>query len=258
MVPMLFRSCAALVSSLLLLTPMLRAKELRPDLPEDIGQLLMLVNQDRADHGIGPLAWSRELAQAAEVHDQQMVRHNDLQHVFTGESDLPIRAGRAGAHFRAVAENIAIGPNPVALEREWMQSVKHRTNILDPRMNIVGIALVRRNGELWAVEDFAQAVENMGSADVERRVIALLSRAGMADASATRDARQTCEMAHGSAGGTRPQFIMRWQGSDLSRLPDVLISKLRTGEYRSAAVGVCGSAQSGQGFTSYHVAVLLY
>jgi hypothetical protein len=51
---------------------------------------------------------------------------------------------------------------------------------------------------------------------------------------------------------------MRWEGSDLSRLPDVLVSKLHSGQYRSAAVGVCDSAQPGQGFTTYKVAVLLY
>jgi hypothetical protein len=80
----------------------------------------------------------------------------------------------------------------------------------------------------------------------------------MRDARATADARQTCEMEHGSAGGSRPRFVMRWEGSDLSRLPDVLVSKLQTGQFRSAAVGVCGGARPGQGFTTYRVAVLLY
>jgi len=218
----------------------------------------MLTNQDRAQQGLGPLEWSPELAHAAETHDQQMVERNDLQHQFAGEPGLATRAGQAGAHFRAVAENIAIGANAAALEREWIHSAKHRENILDPRMNIIGVALVRRNGEWWAVEDFAQAVEGLGHAAIEGRVVGLLARQGLKDAKASEDARQTCEMQHGSAGGTHPGFIMRWEGSDLSRLPDVLVSKLRTGEYRAAAVGVCDSARPSQGFTTYRVAVLLY
>lgn len=86
----------------------------------------------------------------------------------------------------------------------------------------------------------------------------LLARSGMTQAKATVDARQTCEMAHGSAGGTRPGFIMRWESSEINRLPDVLLSKLQSGEYRSAAVGVCDSARPAQGFTTHRVAVLLY
>jgi hypothetical protein len=171
---------------------------------------------------------------------------------------VPTRAGQAGAHFRAVAENIALGPNAADIEKQWMHSTMHRTNILDPEMNIIGIALVHHRGEVWAVEDFAHAVEALGPPEIEGRVIELLAQQGMRDAKATADARQTCEMEHGSAGGSRPRFVMRWEGSDLSRLPDVLVSKLQTGQFRSAAVGVCGGAQPGQGFTTYHVAVLLY
>jgi uncharacterized protein YkwD len=239
-------------------TASLRAQQESPDLPEDVRQLLTLTNQDRATQGLGPLKWSPELAQAAQTHDELMVQHNDLQHQFAGEPDVPTRAGQAGAHFRAVAENIALGPNAADIERQWMHSALHRTNILDPQMNIIGIALIRNRGEVWAVEDFAHAVEALGPSEIEGRVIGLLADQGMQGATATADARQTCEMSHGSAGGSRPRFIMRWEGSDLSRLPDVLLSKLQSGQFRSAAVGVCNSGHPGQGFTTYRVAVLLY
>ena len=229
-----------------------------PDLQQDVSELLTLTNQDRAAQGLGPLRWSPELAQAAQLHDERMVQHNDLQHQFSDEPDVPTRAGQAGAHFRAVAENIALGPNAADIEKQWMHSTMHRTNILDPEMNIIGIALVHHRGEVWAVEDFAHAVEALGPPEIEGRVIELLAQQGMRDAKATADARQTCDMEHGSAGGSRPRFVMRWEGSDLSRLPDVLVSKLQTGQFRSAAVGVCGGAQPGQGFTTYRVAVLLY
>jgi hypothetical protein len=125
-------------------------------------------------------------------------------------------------------------------------------------MDSIGIALVRVGRTLWAVEDFSHAVAALRSSELESRVLGLLAERGMRDARATEAARQTCTLDHGSVGGPRPRFIMRWEGSDLNRLPDVLISKLQSGQYRSAAVGVCSGAHPDQGFTTYKVAVLLY
>jgi uncharacterized protein YkwD len=105
-----------LVIELASLAP-LSAQQPAPGLPEDVNQLLMLTNQDRAAQGLGPLKWSPELAQAAQVHDELMVQHNDLQHQFANEPDVSTRAGQAGAHFRAIAENIALGPNGVDIEK---------------------------------------------------------------------------------------------------------------------------------------------
>ena len=51
---------------------------------------------------------------------------------------------------------------------------------------------------------------------------------------------------------------MRWEGTDLSRLPDVLEQKIATDKYHKAAVGACDSANPGQGFTTYKLAVMLY
>lgn len=242
----------------LLSTLLLSCQIFAQNTQQGVRELLALTNKDRAARGLGPLRWSPELAQAAQLHALQMVERNELEHQFRGEPDLATRAGRAGAHFRAVAENIALGPDVVDLHRQWMHSPPHRANILDPEMDSIGIALIRVGGTIWAVEDFSHAVTALGPSELEGRVIGLLAEQGMNAARATEGARQTCALDHGSAGGPRPRFIMRWEGSDLNRLPDVLIQKLQSGQYRSAAVGVCGGAHPGQGFTTYKVAVLLY
>lgn len=252
------RCCRLLFAVALSSSIALCAQQAPPELPEDVRQLLTLTNQDRAAQGLGPLRWSPELAQAAQLHDERMVQHNELQHQFPDEPDVPTRAGQADAHFRAIAENIALGPNAADIERQWMHSAMHRTNILDPRMDVIGIALIHKKGEVWAVEDFAQAVQALGPSEIEQRVSGLLAQQGMHDTKATADARETCEMPHGSAGGSQPRFVMRWESSDLSRLPDVLVSKLQSGQFHSAAVGACDSGRPSQGFTTYRVAVLLY
>ena len=181
-----------------------------------------------------------------------------LSHQYAGEPDLVARGGAAGAHFRSIAENVAMAPSPQALEQEWMNSTPHRNNILDPRMNSIGVGLVKRGGNYYAVEDFADGVAELGPQQIEQKIGQLLQQRGLQPAGFTQDARQTCEMEHGSAGGSAPRFIMRWEGTDLGRLPEVLEQKIATGQYHKAAVGACDSGNPGQGFTTYKLAVMLY
>ena len=61
-----------------------------------------------------------------------------------------------------------------------------------------------------------------------------------------------------SADAKKAQGLVANAVKAAKSLPDVLIDKLRSGQFRSAAVGVCGGARPGQGFTTYRVAVLLY
>jgi hypothetical protein len=221
-------------------------------------QVMQATNADRAEHGLAPLNWDPALAQAAAQHAQIMAGQPALSHQYPGEPDLVARGGAAGAHFRSIAENVALGPSSEALEQEWMNSPPHRANILDPRMNSIGVGMVKRGANYYAVEDFADDVAQLGPEQVEQKVGQLLQQRGLQPAGLTEDARQTCAMDHGSAGGSRPGFIMRWQGTDLGRLPEVLEQKISTGQYHKAAVGACDSGNPGQGFTTYKIAVMLY
>ncbi len=221
-------------------------------------QVMDLANADRAQQGLAPLKWDPSLAQAATAHAQLMAQRGELSHQYPGEPDLVARGGAAGAHFRSIAENVALAPSPQALEQEWMNSAPHRANILNPVMNTVGVGLVKRGGNYYAVEDFADGVAELGPEQIEQKIGQLLQQRGLQPAGFTQDARQTCEMEHGSAGGSSPRFIMRWEGSDLGRLPAVLEQKISTGQYHKAAVGACTSGSPGQGFTTYKVAVMLF
>jgi Cysteine-rich secretory protein family len=221
-------------------------------------QVVDLTNADRAQQGLAPLNWDPALARAATQHAQLMAEQPALSHQYPGEPDLVTRCGVAGAHFRSIAENVALAPTPQALEREWMNSAPHRSNILNPVMNAIGVGVVQRGGNYYAVEDFADGIAELGPQQIEQKIGQLLQQRGLQPAGFTRDARQTCEMEHGSAGGSSPRFIMRWEGTDLSRLPDVLEQKIATHQYHKAAVGACDSGNPEQGFTTYKVAVLLY
>jgi len=222
-------------------------------------QVMELVNADRAQHGLPALKWDPALAEAAAQHAQIMAQQpSALSHQYPGEPDLVARAGAAGVRFRSIAENVAEAPNPQTLEQEWMKSTPHRANILDPQMTTIGVGIVSRGGNDYAAVDFASSVANLGPEQIEQKIAQLLQQRGLQPAGFTQDARQTCEMEHGSAGGSAPRFIMRWEGTDLGRLPDVLEQKIATGHYHKAAVGACDSGNPGQGFTTYKLAVMLY
>jgi hypothetical protein len=222
-------------------------------------KLLDLTNQARADHGLQPLRWDAALASAAQAHAQKMLDQRTLSHQLPGEPDLPARAGQAGAHFHVIAENVAMGANADALQKEWMNSTPHRTNILDPRLDHVGIGVAERNGYLYASVVFDSSVASMGSSQTEQKIADLLRQRGIDPSRPAESARKDCAIDSGDVSGSRPLFVMRWESSDLNRLPDALEQRLRTGRYKTAAVGACSSGGGGnQGFTTYRLAVLLY
>jgi uncharacterized protein YkwD len=220
--------------------------------------LLQLANRDRAAHNLPPLRWDDSLAKAARAHLQWVLRNpGELLHQYPGEPDLVTRGASAGARFGTIAENLAgHGENPAALQQIWMTTPTHRANLLDPKLNLVGIAVVENQGLLFAVEDFARDVPALTPDEVEHQVAKLLQARGFPPAPSNEDARDTCTMSTGQAGA--PKLVIQWDSSDISQLPDALLQELDKTKYTSAAVGACRSKQTSQQFTTYHIAVLLY
>ncbi len=221
-------------------------------------QIFELVNRDRAAAGLPGLRWDDPLAQAALDHARRMAQAQNLSHELPGEAPLSERVAGRQVRFKAVAENIATGRDAAFLEEEWMHSPHHRANILDGRLDHIGIAVVSDGVKLFAVQDFAAEVEVLSPAQVEERVRALLVHQGITAFAPPDAARGSCEQGGGISGQPRPRFVMQWQSSDLSALPDVLAQRLRAADYRSASVSACQPSSSQAGFTTFHIAVLLY
>lgn len=227
--------------------------------------LLAAANQDRAARGLRQLRFDPTLAQAALFHANQMAAYDEISHQFPGEPDLAERGARAGAHFSVITENVAQAPNSSVIHDLWMHSPGHRKNLLDPSVEVVGIAVVLRNHQFYAVEDFANTVESLSLDQQEETVAELLEKTGIqvlngvpaGKISSKVDARRTCGMSTGYSGQYRPWFIMRYTSDQLNRLPDELESRIGTGKYHRAVVGACSNEETGA-FTSYNIAVLLY
>ena len=237
-----------------------QASETIPDTQQQL--ILDLTNQDRASQNLPPLRWSPALAAAAMLHAQAIAKANNLTHQLAGEPDVRTRAAQAGAHFEAIAENIAYGFSAPSIEQRWMQSAPHRANILDPRMNSIGIALVHADGTLWAVEDFSAGEPERTTAQIERVVAGKLVAMGLGISPAASDeqaaARAACPQFEGNAGA-RARFVVRWESSDLSTLPQPLEDAIASKQYTHAAVAACPATNPrNAGFTAYRVAVLLF
>ena len=220
----------------------------------DEKMLFVAANRERGALGLQALRWDDALAAAARRHAERMEREPELSHQYPGEPPLAQRAAQAGARFAVIAENVAVGPTAAEIHDGWMHSPGHRKNILDPELTAVGIVAIRGSGGLFAVQDFSRQVASLTLGQQEEQVVSLLRKAGVPGAVAGEDARKTCGMRHGYAGD-RVRYVLRFDVSDLSVLPEELKKKIRVGAYRSAEVGACRDSHT-DGFTVFRIAVL--
>jgi uncharacterized protein YkwD len=219
--------------------------------------LLAAANEARTSQGLSPLRLDPVLTEASAMHAREMADHQEISHQFDGEPELATRGANVGAHFSVIAENVGEAPTSVIIHDLWMHSPGHRANLLDPSVDSIGIAVVTRNNQLYAVEDFAETVQTLTLNQQEHAVAGVLAQSGMRVAETTEDARQTCTMSAGYAGSHQPWFIMRYTAASLNQIPSQLKSRLSSGKYHQAVVGAC-SATRKTPFTAYNIAVLLY
>ena len=220
--------------------------------------LLAAANAERAQRGLQPLRWDRALYEAASYHAQQMDERETISHQYDGEPELTARGQVAGARFSVISENVAAAPSAPMIQDAWMNSPKHRDNLLDPRLDSIGIRVISRGDRLYAVEDFDRSVMNLTLEQQESEVGHLLqSTSAVAILPESKDARRTCSMGSGYAGERRPWFVMRYTAADLTQIPKMLEQCLAGGGYNAAAVGAC-PAEGTNNFSTYSIAVMLY
>jgi uncharacterized protein YkwD len=231
-----------------------------PDLRMAVGQIFALGNQARAQAGVASLAWDPALAAAALQHCRMMAAAGPISHQYSGELELSSRAAQQGAHFGLIEENVAVVHSGTAVHEAWMQSPGHRQNLLSPGVDHVGIAVVYARGMLYAVADYSAMIENLNPAQVETHVAALLRANGVSILAGPTLARSACagDDERVRSSSDPPAWMILWQNSDLSQLPQSLEKQLASRRYRKAAIGSCPAQDDGGGFTQYRVAVLLY
>lgn len=123
-------------------------------LAEYAEQVAVLVNKERNAYGLQPVKVSPILSEAANIRASELkenfshTRPNGTS-CFTAMSELKIQ-------YRAAAENIAYGQkNPESVMKAWMNSSGHRANILNEKMEYIGVGVIYRDGVYYWSQFFA-------------------------------------------------------------------------------------------------------
>lgn len=220
--------------------------------------LFSAANTERSILGLPMLRWDESLYRAADGHAREMASRKSISHQYPGEAELTVRGKVAGAHFSKISENVAESPDVVTMQSAWMHSPGHKANLLDPEVDSVGIRVVSRSGELYAVEDFDRSVMSLSLDEQEREVAAALQANSTIEILVpSEESRHTCAMASGYASARQPGFVIRYTSADLTKVPKILLNRVASGRYLQAMVGACG-VETERNFTTYSVAVMLF
>lgn len=123
------------------------------DDPYDSEELrfLEIINEYRADNGLGTLILSDALTVASERHDEDMARYNFFAHETLGSSYFPVgsapwdRMALSGYDYpdAYMAENLAAGYETAEEAFEaWRTSPGHNVNMLDGNQRVIGVARI--------------------------------------------------------------------------------------------------------------------
>jgi uncharacterized protein YkwD len=131
------------------------------DLRKAEAQVLAAINARRAGRGVNKLARSATLDAAAAEHAQEMVRLNYFAHVSPRSGNVAQRLTRLGFPYARVSENLGEAASALEAHRAIEASPGHLENVLDPNVDLVGLAAVPvRRGTIQnviVVEVFARA-----------------------------------------------------------------------------------------------------
>ncbi|MCA8913802.1 MAG: hypothetical protein KDB90_00220 [Planctomycetes bacterium] len=109
-------------------------------------QVLVLVNQERANVGVGALTMHTGCAQVAYDHSWDMDFRDFFSHTNPDGATPFDRMHHAGVNYSAAGENIAAGySTPAAAMAGWMNSAGHRANILNANFTEIGIGVREGN-----------------------------------------------------------------------------------------------------------------
>jgi uncharacterized protein YkwD len=104
-------------------------------------RVVELVNEQRAAHGLPPMATNDTLGAAAQGYAAYMADANFFAHKGLDGSTLVSRAEAAGyTAWSFLGENLAAGqPTPERVVAGWMNSPTHRANVLSGEAAEIGI-----------------------------------------------------------------------------------------------------------------------
>lgn len=109
-------------------------------------QLVRLTNAARAKHNLKAYRVNAELTRVARTHALRMAREDRLYH--------NPRLRYTVTRYRYLGENVGYSPSVATVQRAFMKSPSHRSNILDRDFTQVGIGIAVVGDKIWVTEVF--------------------------------------------------------------------------------------------------------
>ncbi len=122
--------------------------------------LWQLINQERAQQGLKPLAYNDTLALAAQRHAEDCAQRGYGGHVGSDGAKLRERLKRVGYKRKWVTESWAWARTPQRAVFMWLDETPpddpHRRMLLSPKLKEVGIGIAASNGGYYFIADFGR------------------------------------------------------------------------------------------------------
>ena len=113
-------------------------------------QMLSLTNDDRRHHERKALDFATAISDYAKAHSRAMAREGYLFH----STEERLRNLLDGRNWSIAGENVGVGTTLESLEDAFMNSKKHRQNILRREFLHAAVGVVRQDGRLWVTVIF--------------------------------------------------------------------------------------------------------
>lgn len=128
------------------------------DTLSDEARYVSLINESRVAEGLKPLAVHSALVDAARSWAGQMqTAWNSDASDICQISHNPNLRNAVAANWQKLGENVGCGDVDVdELERKFMESPRHRANIMDPSFDSVGIGIVMKGDVMFVTQQFMQ------------------------------------------------------------------------------------------------------
>lgn len=115
-------------------------------------RILDLSNAERAAVGLGPMVMRDDVVAIARGHSTAMAAAQSIWHneqYLTTEVRTALGAGMLG-------ENVGMGGSVDSIHAGFMESPGHKANVLEPRFNVVGMAVVKAGTTLFITQDLVE------------------------------------------------------------------------------------------------------
>jgi len=232
-------------------------------------KLFNLLNQERAKAGQPKLQWDYHLAEAARAHAQLLANRRALSHQFLGEAALGERIGATSLRFNAAAENVGEGDAVEKIHQGLMNSPEHRANILSPKYNAIGLAIVAKDDELYVTQDFANVLPTYSEQQFRDAVAAAFNKARRTNSIAAVTVRADAQLhdiacsENDKAGDIIHQFpqaesLVVFTSSVPDNLPSGMQKVAADATVHRMNIGACFRPGKEHGYGSFRVVAAFY